>query len=517
MHSWLVRRYAVLGRRYVALCAWAAVAEVVFAMTPVSTAVTARYEGLSVGQWAVSMAVALPLIALSLGVAAFACRGQLRLVSAWAGGARTGLSAQDVAAATHKLPRRLFVVAASVAFVTALPAGIYGTLRQTHRLHPADFAVLYVAGFFFSVWGIVLLWVWGEVTMRPVLLDLARAEPSVNVGRPGRGSMTWKLAIALGSAMVVGACYGGALTADPGQPTASLVRLVGVTLGVSAAFGLLLVPIFASMLLQPISDLTVATRDVARGDLHRKVAVIGNDEIGELELSFNAMVDVLHERGELRAHNELLVAELQESLARLVRAGDTARRRVERDLHDGAQQQITLIGLKLRMLQQRPHAVGDDAALLDELQEDVRTALRELRDLAHGVFPAELDEGGLAPALRFALARSGLPYELDCRLERRHRPELELALYFTCLEAVQNIAKHAGPGVTARVLVRECDDVVELEVADDGLGFDNARDGSPPSGSGLQGIADRVGALGGALGVTSAVNEGTVLRARVPI
>jgi signal transduction histidine kinase len=328
--------------------------------------------------------------------------------------------------------------------------------------------------------------------------------------------MTWELAVALGSAMVVGACYGGALTADPGQPTASLVRLIGVTIGVSVALGLLLVPIFASMLLQPISDLTDATRGVARGDRHGKVAVINNDEVGELEQSFNAMLDVLRERGELRAHNELLVAELQASLARLVRAGDTARRRVERDLHDGAQQQITLIGLKLRMLQEQHDSVTDDGALLVELQDDVRTALRELRDLAHGVFPAELDEGGLAPALRFALARSGLPYELDCQLERRHRPELETALYFTCLEAVQNIAKHAGPGATARVVVRERDDAVELEGADVGRGFDDARGSTAASGSGLQGIADRVGALGGDLRVTSAIDEGTVLRARVP-
>jgi signal transduction histidine kinase len=225
------------------------------------------------------------------------------------------------------------------------------------------------------------------------------------------------------------------------------------------------------------------------------------------------MVDVLNERGELRAHNELLVAELQASLARLVRAGDTARRRVERDLHDGAQQQITLIGLKLRMLQQQD---SDSAALLEELQEDVRTALRELRDLAHGVFPAELDEGGLAPALRFALARSGLQHELDCRLGRRYRPEVETALYFTCLEALQNIAKHAGPDVTARVVVRERGAAVELEVADDGRGFVNGHAGAPPAGSGLQGIRDRVGALGGELDVSSAPERGTVLRARVP-
>jgi hypothetical protein len=123
MHNWLARRYDALGRRYVTLCAWVAIAEVVLAMTPVSTAVTARYEGLSVRQWAVSMAVALPLIALSIGVAAFVCRGQLRLVRDWAGGRRTELSAGDVVTATHQMPRRLFVVAASVAFVTALPAG----------------------------------------------------------------------------------------------------------------------------------------------------------------------------------------------------------------------------------------------------------------------------------------------------------------------------------------------------------------------------------------------------------
>jgi signal transduction histidine kinase len=247
-----------------------------------------------------------------------------------------------------------------------------------------------------------------------------------------------------------------------------------------------------------------------------RVPLVTADDLGELAQSFNEMLAGLRERESLREHNVALVEnlrrhtdELRESRARIVAAADAERRRVERDLHDGAQQHLVLLNLKLSVLRRVVGEDPDAAALVDELRGDLGHALRELRDLAHGIYPALLENEGLPGALRQAVERAGIPASLSCDGASRYRPELEAAVYFCCLEALQNAAKHAGDGARATVRLAERDGALVFEVADDGRGFVNA-DVSADS-AGLQNMADRIGALGGSVRVESAPGEGTMV------
>jgi signal transduction histidine kinase len=219
----------------------------------------------------------------------------------------------------------------------------------------------------------------------------------------------------------------------------------------------------------------------------------------------------------LRTHVSKLDAELRDRLeelrasrARLVHAGDAERRRLERDLHDGAQ--ARLVGLALLLGTARARAAGDPqlVAMLDRAQAELQAGLGELRELARGIHPAVLTDRGLHPALHALAARSPVPVTLDTGGEERLPGPVESAAYFVVSEALTNVAKYAR-ATHAEVTVRRDDGRVTVEVADDGVGgADAAR------GSGLRGLADRVSALDGSLAVESPPGGGTRLRAEIP-
>ena len=208
--------------------------------------------------------------------------------------------------------------------------------------------------------------------------------------------------------------------------------------------------------------------------------------------------------------------ELQRSRARIVAAGDAERRKIERNLHDGAQQHLVALAVKLRLAQD---AVEDDPAdalaMMDEIKGDVQGAIQELRALAHGIFPPLLASGGLPEALRQASGRSPLPVDLDTSGVGRYPQEVEAAVYFCCLEAMQNAAKHAGDGATLRLSVGEHDHVLTFEASDDGAGFDAGVVGL--EGHGFVNMSDRLGAFGGTLTVTSRPGSGTTVAGRIPL
>ena len=213
-----------------------------------------------------------------------------------------------------------------------------------------------------------------------------------------------------------------------------------------------------------------------------------------------------------RLHAELRaqLLELRASRARIVRAGDDERRRLERDLHDGAQQRLLGIGMALQLLRLR--VVGNDQAteLIDETEPEVQAALRELRELARGIHPAVLTDQGLDAAVRTLAQRAAVPVEVRGSSERLPA-HVETAIYFVVGEALANIAKHAEAS-RASVTIERLNGRAIVEVRDDGVGgADLARDGS-----GLRGLADRVGALDGHLTLESPVGGGTVLRAEIP-
>ena len=211
------------------------------------------------------------------------------------------------------------------------------------------------------------------------------------------------------------------------------------------------------------------------------------------------------------ADRKAVEAELRASRARIVEAADDARRRLERDLHDGAQQRLVELALDLRMARSR---LDDEPArapeLLDAALRDLDGATRELRELARGIHPAALTEGGLRPALEALTSRSTLPARLVAVPDARFSAPVEATAYFTVAEGLTNAARYSG-AAHVEVEVASVDGCLRVEVRDDGQGGAEAG-----AGSGLRGLADRVAALDGELNVISPVSGGTVLYAEIP-
>jgi signal transduction histidine kinase len=210
--------------------------------------------------------------------------------------------------------------------------------------------------------------------------------------------------------------------------------------------------------------------------------------------------------------------ELTASRARLVSAADAERRRIERDIHDGAQQHLAALAVNLGLARTLLGGDPDDKVavegLLDEMQADVRETIAQVRDLAHGIYPPLLRQAGLPEALRAAATRSPNSVTVEVTgVDGRQEPDVEAALYFCALEALQNIAKHA-PDAAATVRLRATGGLLVLEVEDDGPGYDP---GADAAGQGRQNMTDRVGAVGGTVRVETVPGRGTVVRAEVPV
>ncbi|TVZ05858.1 GAF domain-containing protein [Trebonia kvetii] len=206
--------------------------------------------------------------------------------------------------------------------------------------------------------------------------------------------------------------------------------------------------------------------------------------------------------------------ELRKSRARIVASADAERRRVERDLHDGAQQHLVALAVNLRLTKE---LLADDpetaSAMIDELAEEVKATIQELRDLAHGIYPPLLADSGLAEALRAAGRRSPLPVTVSAPGIGRYHLDVETAVYFCCLEALQNAAKHAA-GAAVDVRLWEESGGLLFSVCDDGPGFDPA---PARGGHGYTNMADRLGAIGGTVRWDSVPGQGTVIAGSVPL
>jgi signal transduction histidine kinase len=243
------------------------------------------------------------------------------------------------------------------------------------------------------------------------------------------------------------------------------------------------------------------------------VAAIDHRELDEDE---KRHLDAVLAAAKLALENERLEAELrarlkdlESSRARIVEAGYAERKRVERDLHDGAQQRLVGLALNLRLAKSMQESDPEGAAaILDEASEELTQATEELRELARGIHPAVLTSRGLPAAIKALAARAPLPVEVDTRVEGRLPEPVEAAAYFVAAEALTNVARHSGAaGATVRAVTNGSSLIVE--VVDDGNGEVNRQ------GSGLRGLADRVSALGGSLEV-SGREGGTTLRAVIP-
>jgi signal transduction histidine kinase len=209
-------------------------------------------------------------------------------------------------------------------------------------------------------------------------------------------------------------------------------------------------------------------------------------------------------------------AELAASRARIVAAADETRRRIERNLHDGAQQRLVTLGLGLRLAQDSvPEDVPELRARIGAAIDEVTEVIEDLREMARGIHPAILSESGLGPALRTLARRSAVPVDLDIDIgmgiEGRFPQPVEVAAYYVVSETITNTAKHARAS-QVRVAVTQRDGVLELAVRDDGVGG-----AEPRPGSGLVGLRDRVEAIGGAIEVSSPSNAGTTVLVKLPV
>jgi signal transduction histidine kinase len=255
-----------------------------------------------------------------------------------------------------------------------------------------------------------------------------------------------------------------------------------------------------------------ATTAVTRGG--RTLAMLVHDpalaERSALLSSVAAAAGLVVENEALQAEVRAQLEEVRASRARIVAAGDEERRRVERDLHDGAQQRLVSLALALQIAR-RQAAEGDPAVevTLDRVADELELALAELRELARGIHPSVLVEEGIAAAVRALAERAPIRVTVDATSARYPAP-IESAAYFVVAEALTNVARYAG-ATLASVRVHETDGMLVVEVRDDGVG--GAR---MTAGSGLRGLDDRVASIGGRLSIDSPIGRGTTVRAEIP-
>jgi signal transduction histidine kinase len=289
-----------------------------------------------------------------------------------------------------------------------------------------------------------------------------------------------------------------------GSEAAARRALLVAACGVAGS--ILLIVVFAGYLtraiVRPVRLAATMAGRLAGGELGTRMPERGVGEIRVLESSFNSMASALEENRE----------ELTASRARIVAAGDQARRLIERDLHDGTQQRLVSLVLDMRSATAAlPPGLPEVTAKLADVADGLSVALEELQEVARGIHPAILSRGGLGPALKALARRSVVPVELEVDVVPRLPEPVEVAAYYVVSEALTNAAKHARASL-AHVDARAQDGELHISVRDDGIGGADAR-----RGSGLIGLTDRVEAMGGVISLSSPTGEGTTLLVDLPL
>jgi signal transduction histidine kinase len=260
----------------------------------------------------------------------------------------------------------------------------------------------------------------------------------------------------------------------------------------------------------PGADLSVPV--VHQGELLGAISILMPKDEPLRPAGQQLVADVASQAG-LVLSNAGLIEDLRASRQRLVTAQDEARRRLERNIHDGAQQDLVAMAIKLRLA---GTTVDEDPAeakeIIGELQADASGALENLRDLARGIYPPLLADLGLTAALSAQARKSSVPVTVEADGIGRFSQDTEAAVYFCCLEALQNIAKYAR-ATSARICLQAQNGTLRFTVSDDGAGYDARH---TPLGSGQRNMADRLAALGGRLEVRSALRQGTTITAELP-
>lgn len=254
------------------------------------------------------------------------------------------------------------------------------------------------------------------------------------------------------------------------------------------------------------------------GGGRRRIAIIHDVALRDDPMFFEAAAaaaSVAFESDRVAAHMTRMVSELQASRARIAAAADEERRRIERDLHDGAQQRLLTLAIHLQLAaEQAEHERPEEAAELVKLADEVEQALRDMRSFTHDIYPSILVDRGLETAVRSVAWRSLVPTTVEADGLGEYPREITTAVYFCCAEALQNIAKHARDARSATIALREANSVLRFSVCDDGVGMIDTR---ARVGAGLINMEDRVATVGGRLTIRSRPGQGTCVSGRIPV
>lgn len=349
-----------------------------------------------------------------------------------------------------------------------------------------------------------LVYLFWEIALRPVVREIAPRLPGDLVLRESGLSLGRKLLFLLVSLSLFSGIAVGAASSNPSlSHDARLVVTIGTAILLSSTLAGGFVWMLEHSFVSRIDELRRALQSFSGGG-RREITLppLAGDDVDEVGHAFNEMVQ------RINRHD----SEMQASRARIVAVTDDERRRMERDLHDGAQQHLALLNLQLSMLERSTSEHPELAAKVDEMQSTLAAALAEMRDLAHGIYPASLENEGLAVALAEAAGRAALPTTLEVDGTGRVPREIETAVYFCCLEALQNASKYAGEDASATITLGQQNGTLTFAVTDDGVGFDLKADGH-----GLHNMQDRIGALGGEVTFESEPGRGFMVRGSVPL
>lgn len=449
-----------------------------------------------------SLAIFEPIYAVAMAVIVANFMVDARPLRRWVRGDHS----EESAVAAHAwiiggMPKLVAKGGVFLAIVTMPVAGYVGV--RIYGLGPIGIVAFEVACLVALVGSGIFLFLVYEQSLRSVLLDISQVRNTSAIAVRGvslRAKVMWFVP----NAVLFAATLSASTRTGRFGREVELAIWMGTAICATVTFGWVMAILLRRSVLERAELLGQALGRVAEGDLNQRLIASYGDELDEIVHDFNEMTE------QLSAHD----AELRASRARIVAAADESRRQVERDLHDGAQQYLVLMELKLGLLARGVAEEPKNAALAAELKSDLDSALAELRDLAHGLYPAVLETDGLGAALRAAAERSPLSVSVDSDGVGRAAPDIEAAVYFCCLEAMQNAAKHAGEGASVAVTIGGSGGRLRFAVFDDGRGYDTDALGTS---HGLQNMADRIGALGGELTIESTPGEGTTVSGSVPV
>lgn len=495
--AWVGAAYDRWGLRGSVLYAMAGASAFTLPWSIVAVAMAVVVTGGSAKELAISIALNVGLATLGLTAALVVELRELRRIDAWNAQGRSPDQAAEMLRLVVTAPVRWTNFGIATYLVTWIPVFTWWFTELSGSL---AFGLLLVAGGIFVatpvVWPVAVFT--QELAHRPLLAQLWAEFPDLEPPRR-RGQSIRTRAILPVPLLTLSTGYSVGLYVtgvdDPLQQIS--VAIVG-GFGFTAIYALLLRFAMTEATLRPIDDLVDGVERFAAGDLGSRIPITSSDEFATLGRAFNQMA------AQLVDHR----VAMRESRARMVAAADESRRRVEQALHDGAQQYLVLVGLRLRVLEKAVASRPKAAAMVADAQGDLGHVLSELHDIAHGLYPPVLLADGLPAALTEAGRRSVLPATVLADSVGRSAPDVEAAVYFACLEAMQNAGKHAGEDAHITVTLDEYDGQLRFSVADDGNGYDSAAI-SPHAG--MQNMADRIGALGGWLEVVSTAGVGTTV------